>query len=101
MGRGEALLRAAGFKLASIPDSHLCCGSAGSYSLLQPELAEQLRAKKLADISSTRAGAIVSDNIGCLNHLAGELPVFHIAELLDVSLPAPAADSVSAVPARR
>ncbi len=82
-GRGEALLRAAGFRLAAIPDAHLCCGSAGSYSLLQPEIAERLRAKKLDDIKSTGAAAIVSDNIGCLTHLAGELPVFHIAELLD------------------
>ena len=80
---GEALLRAAGFRLANIPDAHLCCGSAGSYSLLQPEIAERLRAKKLADIKSTGAAAIVSDNIGCLSHLSGELPVMHIAELLD------------------
>ncbi len=85
-GRGEALLRAAGFRLAVIPDAHLCCGSAGSYSLLQPEIAERLRTRKLADIISTGAAAIASDNIGCLTHLAGELPVFHIAELLDHAL---------------
>ncbi|HEX5279249.1 MAG TPA: heterodisulfide reductase-related iron-sulfur binding cluster [Micropepsaceae bacterium] len=82
-GIGEALLRSAGFTLAPIPDAHLCCGSAGSYSLLQPEIAERLRAKKLADMKSAGAAAIVSDNIGCLSHLAGELPVFHIAEALD------------------
>ena len=82
-GLGEALLRSAGFKLVSIPDAHLCCGSAGSYSLLQPEIAERLRAKKLADIKTTGATAIVSDNVGCLSHLSGELPVFHIAEALD------------------
>lgn len=82
-GLGETLLRAEGFTLAPIPDAHLCCGSAGSYSLLQPEIAERLRAKKLADIKSTGAAAIVSDNIGCLSHLAGELPVLHIAEVLD------------------
>ena len=82
-GRGEALLRAAGFRLAAIPDAHLCCGSAGSYSLLQPEIAERLRAKKLDDIRATGAAAIVSDNIGCLSHLSGELPMMHIAELLD------------------
>ena len=83
LGRGETLLRAAGFRLAAIPDAHLCCGSAGSYSLLQPDIAERLRAKKLTDIKSTGATAIVSDNIGCLSHLSGELPVVHIAELLD------------------
>ena len=100
-GRGEALLRAAGFTLAPIPDVHLCCGSAGSYSLLQPEIAERLRAKKLTDIRSTGAGALVSDNVGCLTHLAGELPVFHIAELLDFSSTVPAVDQASAAPARR
>jgi len=81
-GRGETLLRAAGFRLANIPDAHLCCGSAGTYSLLQPGIAEQLRTKKLSDIKSTGAAVIVSDNIGCLAHLSGELPVVHIAELL-------------------
>ena len=82
-GRGEALLKAAGFRLAPIPDAHLCCGSAGSYSLLQPEIAGELRARKLAAIRSTGADAIASANIGCLTHLSGELPTVHIAELLD------------------
>jgi glycolate oxidase iron-sulfur subunit len=82
-GRGEALLTAAGFHLAPIPDAHLCCGSAGSYSLLQPDIADELRARKLAAIRSTGAGVLASANIGCLTHLAGELPTAHIAELLD------------------
>jgi|HubBroStandDraft_6_1064221.scaffolds.fasta_scaffold162185_2 glycolate oxidase iron-sulfur subunit len=82
-GRGEALLAAAGFRLAPIPDAHLCCGSAGSYSLLQPEIAGELRARKLAAIRSTGAEIIASANIGCLTHLAGELPTIHLAELLD------------------
>jgi glycolate oxidase iron-sulfur subunit len=82
-GRGEALLNAAGFRLAPIPDAHLCCGSAGSYSILQPAIADELRKRKLAAIRSTGAGMIASANIGCLTHLAGELPTVHIAELLD------------------
>jgi glycolate oxidase iron-sulfur subunit len=82
-GRGEALLAAAGFRLAPIPDGHLCCGSAGSYSLLQPGLAGELRARKLAAIRSTGADMIASANIGCLTHLSGDLPTVHIAELLD------------------
>jgi glycolate oxidase iron-sulfur subunit len=82
-GRGEALLIATGFRLAAIPDAHLCCGSAGSYSLLQPEIAGELRARKLAAIRSTGAEMIASANIGCLTHLAGDLPTVHIAELLD------------------
>ncbi len=102
-GRGEELLRAAGFRLAAIPDAHLCCGSAGSYSLLQPEIAQRLRDKKLADIRSTGAAAIVSDNIGCLSHLAGDLPVLHIAKALEWALN-PSADGItqaSAAPVRR
>jgi glycolate oxidase iron-sulfur subunit len=82
-GRGEALLTAAGFHLSPIPDAHLCCGSAGSYSLLQPAIADELRARKLAAIRSTGASVIASANIGCLTHLGGELPTVHIAELLD------------------
>lgn len=82
-GRGEQLLTAAGFRLVPIPDAHLCCGSAGSYSLLQPKIAEQLRARKLDAIRSTGATIIASGNIGCLAQLSGELPTVHIAELLD------------------
>jgi glycolate dehydrogenase iron-sulfur subunit len=82
-GAGEALLSAAGFNVVAIPDSHLCCGSGGSYSLLHPVIAEALRARKLAAIRSTGAHVIASGNIGCLAHLAGELPTAHIAELLD------------------
>ena len=83
LGRGEALLTAAGFRLAPIPDAHLCCGSAGSYSLLNPEIADELRKRKLAAIRSTGAGILASANIGCLTHLSGEIPAVHIAELLD------------------
>jgi glycolate oxidase iron-sulfur subunit len=82
-GHGEALLKAAGFKVAEIPDSHMCCGSAGSYSLLQPEIAEALRAKKMEAIRSIGANVIASANIGCLSHLSGEMPAVHIAELVD------------------
>jgi glycolate oxidase iron-sulfur subunit len=83
IGRGEGLLRAAGFRLAPIPDVHLCCGSAGSYSLLHPKIAEELRRRKLDAIRSTGAQVIASANVGCLSHLSGELPAVHIAELLD------------------
>ena len=82
-GSGEKLLAAAGFRLVAFPDAHLCCGSAGSYSLFQPELADALRERKLAAIRSTGADIIASDNIGCLTHLGGEIPAVHIAELLD------------------
>jgi glycolate oxidase iron-sulfur subunit len=84
-GRGEALLAAAGFALRPIPDSHLCCGSAGSYSVLQPEISNALRERKVASLKATGAQVLASGNAGCLNHLAGpdSLPSVHIAELLD------------------
>jgi glycolate oxidase iron-sulfur subunit len=82
-GRGERLLAAAGFRLAPIPDAHLCCGSAGSYSVLQPEIADALRVRKLDSIRMTGATAIASANLGCLTHLSGDIPTVHIAELLD------------------
>jgi glycolate oxidase iron-sulfur subunit len=84
-GKAEALLVAAGFDVVAIPESHLCCGSAGSYSILQPQIAGALRARKLENIASTRPDIVASSNIGCLNHLAGPdaPPLVHLAELLD------------------
>ncbi len=84
-GRGEALLRAAGFDVVAIPDGHLCCGSAGSYSILQPEISGALRARKLGSIAPLGIDLVASSNIGCLVHLAGPdaPPLVHLAELLD------------------
>ncbi len=63
----------------------MCCGSAGSYSLLQPEIAGRLRARKLENIAKVRPEIIVTSNIGCLLHLSGPdvPPMVHLAELLD------------------
>ncbi|MGA9794319.1 MAG: glycolate oxidase subunit GlcF [Rhizomicrobium sp.] len=82
---GEALIRAAGFEAVAIPEGHLCCGSAGSYSLLQPEIAGRLRARKLENCKSSEADIIATANVGCLSHLSGPdaPPVVHLAELLD------------------
>lgn len=82
-GANEALLTAAGFDVAAIPEGHLCCGSAGSYSILQPELADALRARKLANIATVAPDVIATANIGCLEHLSGGTPIVHVAELLD------------------
>ncbi|MDY0013510.1 MAG: glycolate oxidase subunit GlcF [Rhodocyclaceae bacterium] len=84
----ERLLGAAGFELTPVRDAHLCCGSAGTYSLLQPALSERLRADKLAALTEGGAGAIASANIGCLTHLQGgtQLPVTHWIEHLDARL---------------
>jgi glycolate oxidase iron-sulfur subunit len=86
-GVGEALLAAAGFTVTPFLESHLCCGSAGTYSILQPDLSSQLRARKLGNIAAAEPDVLVSGNIGCLQHLAGgeglNQPILHIAELLD------------------
>ncbi|WP_338760313.1 glycolate oxidase subunit GlcF [Massilia sp. METH4] len=84
-GKVEGLLRAVGVDVRLCADSHLCCGSSGTYSLLQPELSTQLRERKVAALEATGAEAIVSANIGCQSHLQGgtEKPVEHWIELLD------------------
>jgi glycolate oxidase iron-sulfur subunit len=87
-GGAERLLARAGFELAPVPDAHLCCGSAGTYSILQPVLAAELRSRKLAALQSGQPVGIVTANIGCLVHLqAGAgVPVAHWVELLDEAL---------------
>jgi glycolate oxidase iron-sulfur subunit len=81
----RALLKAAGFDVVEIPEGHLCCGSAGTYNLLQPELSRQLRDRKAANIAKTAPDLVATGNIGCLQQLAGavEVPIVHTVELLD------------------
>jgi len=92
------LLERAGFNVKEIPEGHLCCGSAGTYNILQPQLAAQLRERKLANISRTGAHIVATGNIGCIMQLTGTLPVVHTAELLDWAAggPRPAALAASA-----
>ena len=87
-GTVEGLLAAAGFELTPVRDAHLCCGSAGTYSILQPELSERLRTNKLDCLLEGGAGMIASANIGCITHLqAGTgTPVRHWIELIDARL---------------
>jgi glycolate oxidase iron-sulfur subunit len=87
-GKVEGVLRAAGVDVALCAESHLCCGSAGTYSVLQPELAHALRDRKLANLAATGADEIVSANIGCLTHLQSgtTTPVTHWIELIDRAL---------------
>ena len=79
------LLSSAGFEVVDIPEAHLCCGSAGTYNLLQPELATALRDRKLANIAMTGADLVAAGNVGCITQLAAQspLPVVHTVELLD------------------
>jgi glycolate oxidase iron-sulfur subunit len=85
-GKAEALLRAAGYELTPVNDAHLCCGSAGTYSLLQAEISAELRSRKLAALEAGKPDFIATANIGCIAHLqaASATPVRHWIELLDV-----------------
>lgn len=87
-GAVEAVLTRLGFNLTAVPDGHLCCGSAGTYSLTQPTLARQLRDNRLNALESGRPQLIVTSNIGCQSHLAsaGRTPVVHWIERVDQSL---------------
>ena len=87
-GKVEGVLRAVGVDVTLCADSHLCCGSAGTYSVLQPELSYQLRDNKLKNLEATEADEIVSANIGCLTHLQSgtDTPVRHWIELIDQAL---------------
>lgn len=83
-GMVEKVLGAAGYELVSVVDPHLCCGSAGTYSILQPEMAGELRRRKLATLCAQTPDVIATANVGCQTHLAAEspVPVRHWLELL-------------------
>ncbi|MCS4504377.1 Anaerobic glycerol-3-phosphate dehydrogenase subunit C [wastewater metagenome] len=85
-GRVEALLGAVGFELTPVADPHICCGSAGTYSVLQPETAKTLRQQKLDNLNAGAPELIATANIGCLTHLdeASDIPVRHWLELVTV-----------------
>ncbi len=91
----KQLLAAAGFTVLDVPEGHLCCGSAGTYNLLQPEIAGRLRDRKVANIESTTPDVIAAGNVGCITQIAGgtAIPVVHTVELLDWATggPVPAA----------
>ena len=84
-GLVESILSGLGYKLGDVVDSHLCCGSAGTYSIFQPKLSKQLKINKLRNLQKSTPEIIVTSNIGCLMHLQGgtKIPVKHWVELLD------------------
>jgi glycolate oxidase iron-sulfur subunit len=87
-GKVEALLRRVGYELVPVRDAHLCCGSAGTYSLLHPEIAGELRTRKLATLQADGPDVMATANIGCLTHLQGSsrVPMRHWIELVDAAL---------------
>lgn len=85
----EKILRDAGCTLVAVPDAHLCCGSAGTYSILQKHLSQQLLRNKVTALESGRPDTIVTANIGCLAHIqtGTMLPVRHWIEVVDANTP--------------
>ncbi len=81
----KALLRKAGFSVVDIAEGHICCGSAGTYNILQPELARTLRDRKVAHIRNAKPDVVAAGNIGCITQLATgmDIPIAHTVELLD------------------
>jgi glycolate oxidase iron-sulfur subunit len=81
----KTLLKQAGFTVKDVPEGHICCGSAGTYNLLQPEIAAQLRARKVANIERVRPDLIATGNIGCMTQIGHgtDIPIVHTVELLD------------------
>ena len=79
------LLKAAGFIVKDPAEGHLCCGSAGTYNIMQPEIARTLRDRKVKNIEATGASIVATGNIGCITQIAGgsRLPIVHTVELLD------------------
>ena len=93
----KTLLRKAGFVVKEPAEGHLCCGSAGTYNLMQPEIATRLRHRKLDNIRATGADLIAAGNIGCITQLAGDaMPVVHSIELLDWMAGGPAPKGIAA-----
>ena len=79
------LLQRAGYDVVGVPEGHICCGSAGTYNLLQPEIANQLKARKVANIERTKPDVVAAGNIGCIVQIASGIgkPVVHTVQLVD------------------
>ncbi len=94
----KALLRRAGFTVREPAESHLCCGSAGTYNILHPETAAALRARKVANLERLKADVVAAGNIGCLTQIASAtaIPVVHTVELLDWASGGPTPAGLSA-----
>lgn len=92
----RALLKQAGFAVVDVPEGHICCGSAGTYNILEPEIAGQLRKRKLKNIRSTRVDVVAAGNIGCITHLDQglDIPIVHTVELLDWAYGGPVPDGL-------
>src|SRR6516165_9510244 len=97
------LLSGAGFVVKDVPEGHLCCGSAGTYNIMQPALSEQLRARKLANIKRVQPDVIAAGNIGCITQLATgtDVPIVHTVELLDWATGGPTPEPLAELARRK
>ena len=95
----KELLADAGFRVSELAEAHLCCGSAGTYNMMQPDIARTLRDRKAAAIAATGADVVATGNIGCMTHLAPALavPIVHTVELLDWAHGGPQPDALKHV----
>ncbi len=95
----KALLRRAGFEVVEPADSHLCCGSAGTYNLLQPEISAELKRRKVATLEARVPDVIAAGNIGCMVQIGGgtDVPVVHTVELLDWATGGPKPPALSTI----
>ena len=93
----QKLLKQAGFDVQEVPEGHLCCGSAGTYNMMQPEIATQLKHRKIANILSTNPQVIATGNIGCIMQIASgtDAPILHAIELLDWAYGGPKPDKIN------
>ena len=98
----RALLEQSGYTVVEVPEGHICCGSAGTYNILQPRLAEELRDRKIANIESVAPDFVAAGNIGCITQLQGEshIPIVHTVELLDWALGGPCPEELKAFEGR-
>jgi glycolate oxidase iron-sulfur subunit len=81
----KELLKKAGYTVVDVPEGHICCGSAGVYNILQPEIAGQLRDRKVGNIRKSKPDLVATGNIGCITHLERglDVPIAHTVEMLD------------------
>jgi glycolate oxidase iron-sulfur subunit len=97
----KQLLRKLGFIVRDVPEGHICCGSAGVYNILQPEIANRLRARKVANIEKIAPSIIATGNLGCMTQIgtATQIPIVHTVELIDWATggPLPAAMGVTSI----
>ncbi len=92
----KRLLTQMGFAVKDVPEGHICCGSAGTYNILQPEIAARLRKRKIANIAKTKPDAVATGNIGCITQLrlGTAIPIVHTVELIDWAQGGPLPDAL-------